>query len=492
MTLILSIISGALALLLMIMLVRYTSFVKATKELSEKTEHVLNSPVLLKIEMSRNSLLNKIAQQFNELIRRVQELTKTRDYLQEESEKIRKLDTKLKDFKESISQITLLTDIGKQITSSLDMKEILKTVHHYVSSSMDVEEVELLHFMGKKRFYKSLDRSGKIAEYEQDQNNKRDSVLNWALENNREVLLNDAVADYGQYVFDPIISLSGKKPASLVCIPLMLKDKFEGAIAVWSSKQNAYTSYHIDFIRSIASYLSVAIDNSNVYELLSLSKEEIQQEKDKSEKLLLNILPADIAEELKATGHAEARKIDNVSVLFSDFENFTGISEKLKPEELVADLNLYFKRFDAIMIKYGLEKIKTIGDAYMAAGGMWGNDDGAARNTVLAAIEMQDYIKEIRTKMEAEGRKGFGMRVGIHTGPVVAGIVGDTKFQYDIWGDTVNTASRIESGGVVDKVNISEHTHELVRNEKDLNFEFRGKVEAKNKGEISMYFVHRA
>lgn len=217
----------------------------------------------------------------------------------------------------------------------------------------------------------------------------------------------------------------------------------------------------------------------------------IEKEKDRSENLLLNILPADIAKELKEKGEAEARDFDMVSILFSDFKGFTGLSEKMSAKDLVANINQCFKGFDTIMETHSIEKIKTIGDAYMAAGGLPVYKDGSVKNTVLAALEMQDFIVKLHTEKEAKGEHAFEMRVGIHTGPVVAGIVGVKKFQYDLWGDTVNTASRMESNGVIGKVNISQTTYELLKNDSDFTFESRGNIEAKGKGKIEMFFVSK-
>jgi class 3 adenylate cyclase/Tfp pilus assembly protein PilF len=221
------------------------------------------------------------------------------------------------------------------------------------------------------------------------------------------------------------------------------------------------------------------------------SKADLQVEKDRSENLLLNILPADIAEELKEKGRADARDFEMVSILFTDFIGFTAASEKLSAQELVVEINTCFEAFDGIMDKYNIEKIKTIGDAYMAAGGLPVPTDDSVKNTVLAALEMQAFISDRKAKLDAEGKTGFEMRVGVHTGPIVAGIVGVKKFQYDIWGDTVNTASRMESSGEVGKVNISEATYELLKDDYQFSFENRGKIEAKGKGEIGMYFVSK-
>jgi adenylate cyclase len=219
------------------------------------------------------------------------------------------------------------------------------------------------------------------------------------------------------------------------------------------------------------------------------SKAVLQVEKDRSENLLLNILPAEVAEELKSKGRADARDFELVSILFTDFKGFTEASAKLSAADLVTEINTCFEAFDGIIGRYGVEKIKTIGDAYMAAGGLPVPSAGSVKNTVLAALEMQAFISSRKAERDALGHPAFEMRVGIHTGPVVAGIVGVKKFQYDIWGDTVNTASRMESSGEVGRVNISESTYHLLKDDPHFRFTPRGKVEAKGKGEVEMWFV---
>jgi len=219
----------------------------------------------------------------------------------------------------------------------------------------------------------------------------------------------------------------------------------------------------------------------------------ISKEKQRSEELLLNILPEEVAEELKAKGSADAVQIDQVTVLFTDFKGFTAMSEILSPRDLVRDLNECFSAFDHITGKYGIEKIKTIGDAYMAAGGLPTPNTTHATDVIKAAFEMRDFIAEGKALKIAAGLPYFEIRIGVHTGPVVAGIVGVKKFSYDIWGDTVNTASRMESSGVVGQVNVSEATYVQVREQAGSLFHFtpRGKVQAKGKGEMEMFFVER-
>ncbi len=212
----------------------------------------------------------------------------------------------------------------------------------------------------------------------------------------------------------------------------------------------------------------------------------IEEEKNRSDMLLRNILPAGTAKELKEKGKVRATKFDSVTVMFTDFKEFTNLSTRFSPEKLVESIDLYFSRFDAIMEKYGLEKIKTVGDAYMCAGGLPFVSDDHAHKMLLAAFEMLDFVREVKAR-EEDGLAHFDIRIGINTGPVIAGVVGTKKFAYDIWGDTVNIAARMESAGVAGKINISEMTYEQVKD--DFYCQYRGVVNVRNKGEMKMYFV---
>ena len=207
----------------------------------------------------------------------------------------------------------------------------------------------------------------------------------------------------------------------------------------------------------------------------------IESERARSDELLLNILPASVALELKSKGKADARHYDQVTVLFSDFKDFTKISSNLSPQELVAELDECFQAFDKIVEQYQLEKIKTIGDAYMCAGGLPEPSEDHAQRTIQAAIDMQDWLRLNNQRALRHAR------IGIHSGPVIAGVVGARKFAYDIWGNTVNIASRMESQGIPGEINISQATYELSNNE--FQYTSRGKIPAKGIGEIEMYFI---
>lgn len=233
--------------------------------------------------------------------------------------------------------------------------------------------------------------------------------------------------------------------------------------------------------------LLLAVGMLNRYRYVRKTKKIIEYEKDRSEQLLLNVLPAETAEELKEKGSATPKHYDMVSVLFTDFKGFTKIAEKLSPQELVAELDACFHQFDKIIDKYGLEKIKTIGDAYMCAGGIPVANTTNPQDVVLAALEIKEYMEQLKAFRMSKGKDFWELRIGIHTGSVVAGVVGKNKFAYDIWGDAVNTASRMESSGIPGKVNISGSTYELIKDR--FRCTYRGQVHAKNKGEIDMYIV---
>jgi adenylate cyclase len=224
-------------------------------------------------------------------------------------------------------------------------------------------------------------------------------------------------------------------------------------------------------------------------QIINNRTEDLIREKEKTETLLSNVLPKTTAAEIMAKGKAAKIKYNFVTVLFSDIQGFTKIAEEMNPEVLIDELDKFFFHFDSVVEKYGIEKIKTIGDAYMCAGGIPERNRTNPVEVILAALEMQQYMLKLKTASEIEGMKFWDIRIGIHTGTVIAGVVGQKKLSYDIWGDTVNTASRMESSGDAGKINISGTTYEFVKD--FFVCEHRGKMPVKYKGELDMYFVNR-
>ncbi|MGI9531532.1 adenylate/guanylate cyclase domain-containing protein [Lutimonas sp.] len=251
-----------------------------------------------------------------------------------------------------------------------------------------------------------------------------------------------------------------------------------------SKKNQKITIIAIAMALVLIIIFTIGLYNRNRY--IEKTSRIIEKERNLSDKLLLNILPEQTALELKEEGKVVAKKFDSVSVMFTDFKDFTKHSEGLSPEELVKTVDFYYSKFDEIIKSHDLEKIKTIGDAYMAAGGLPFPTDDHTSKLVKAAINIAEFVENARIN-NPSGAQRFEIRIGINTGPVVAGVVGTNKFAYDIWGDTVNIASRMESNSKSGKVNISHNSFELIKHEYDCTY--RGEIDTKNRGKMKMYFV---
>lgn len=248
---------------------------------------------------------------------------------------------------------------------------------------------------------------------------------------------------------------------------------------------------HISLIFFVGNFVSIGAICfflvQSFYLKMTDYQKELSVEKEKSESLLLNILPPSISEELKNAGEAKARGYASATVIFTDIAGFSKMSKLLTPGELVLQLDTYFRVFDDIMEKHNIEKIKTIGDAYLAVAGIPDESFIHAESAINAALEMQEAVKRIYN--EGKVRQPFELRIGVHSGPLIAGVVGKKKFTYDIWGNTVNIASRMEQHGKPGQINISESTYNLVQHK--FKCTSRGKISAKNVGELEMYFVEK-
>ncbi|WP_297696669.1 adenylate/guanylate cyclase domain-containing protein [uncultured Eudoraea sp.] len=260
----------------------------------------------------------------------------------------------------------------------------------------------------------------------------------------------------------------------------------ESEIQLLKDKRQKTVIYVSIIVLILVFFLAMGLYRRNIF--IKKTKNIIEEEKNRSDKLLLNILPEETAIELKQRGKVQAKKFESVSIMFTDFKGFTHYADNLAPEKLVETVDYYFSKFDEIIEKYGLEKIKTIGDSYMCAGGLPYPSQDHATKTVLAALEMIEFVNLAKT-LNPENRIRFDVRIGINTGPVVAGVVGTKKFAYDIWGDAVNIASRMESNSQPGKINVTENTFTLIKDSFDC--EMRGEIEVKNKGMMNMYFVSK-
>ncbi len=264
-------------------------------------------------------------------------------------------------------------------------------------------------------------------------------------------------------------------------VAALKQEKKDAMVMADMKKQKMLTNTFIGGFALVVGFSTIVYRQRN-----KVTKERnlVTKEKKRSDELLLNILPSEVAEELKNTGGAAAKLFDDVTIIFTDFVDFTSAGERMSPHELVDELDTCFKAFDRITSKYNIEKIKTIGDAYLAVAGLPTTDPKHAENVVRASLEILQFMLERKKQI---GDRTFEIRIGVHSGSVVAGIVGVKKFAYDIWGDTVNTAARMEQNSEPGKVNISQTTYELVKDK--FTCEYRGAVEAKNKGLLKMYFV---
>lgn len=267
----------------------------------------------------------------------------------------------------------------------------------------------------------------------------------------------------------------------LVIIPLLIRDEVIGVIAV------AY--YDMVPSPDIIYDMECFVDEITGAVNASRLRLQVADEKEKSDRLLRNILPDRIIMELKNTGRSPARRLEDVSILFADFVNFSRATREIEPARLIEDLGTFFERFDYISKKYGIEKIKTIGDSYMCAGGIPDYYPNHAVDICLLALEIKSFVYGIREfRLEVDEGDYWNIRIGIHTGPLMGGVIGVHRFAYDVWGETVNIASRIESSGEPGRINISGDLYERVKD--FFQCEFRGDIAVKNMAPVPMYFLN--
>ncbi|MCC5815914.1 MAG: GAF domain-containing protein, partial [Leptospira sp.] len=292
---------------------------------------------------------------------------------------------------------------------------------------------------------------------------------------------------------------TGKDIHSIAYFPLKSNDTIIGVLSFQNLDKNTFKESHVNLLRDMANFIAIGVDNANAYKKLSKRNKELkgtleeirnlndglEKERAKSEKLLLNILPKSIADQLKDEEKTIADYIESATVLFADLVGFSKLSVDIgSPETLVKLLNEIFTGFDTIAKNYDLEKIKTIGDCYMMAGGVPIRSEDHAERSALAALDIIDFLKEIQ---QEELTKSVSFRIGLHTGDCVAGVIGKMKFVYDLWGDSVNTASRMESHGAPGKIHCSEAIYNMLQDK--FHFEDRGIIDVKGKGLMHTYFL---
>ncbi len=378
------------------------------------------------------------------------------------------------------TRISAVNEIATAINKSLDLEEILRIVGKQAKWLLDFQHLSV--YICSKDACHFVTLFGSPVEFDECTLTET-HLIHRAMKTRQPQLKRD----------DTTSTTSSQLPACLdaypsqIIIPLESDRHVMGTINFATKSPNAYTHDDLRIGYLLALQLSSAIRNAERFNELNRLYQELDTEKQKSEKLLLNVLPQKIADELKQSGKVKPTYYESTSVLFTDFKNFTQITEKLSPEELVEELDYCFSYFDRVINKYNLEKLKTIGDSYMCVGGIPTPNQTHAIDTVLAALEIQTFMYLRKAQKAYHNQPYWDIRIGIHSGPLLAGVIGCNKFAYDVWGDTVNTASRMESSGIPGRTNISASTYELI---KDIfNCEYRGKVLAKHKGLVDMYLV---
>ncbi|MGB5387746.1 MAG: adenylate/guanylate cyclase domain-containing protein [Eudoraea sp.] len=371
-----------------------------------------------------------------------------------------------KDSDQPLDQVRTLLAIGNTYKNR-DPKKALEVYQNAESLAIEIDTKEELRdiYKGKAIAYETAGQYKNAYTYQNKYLELKDELFNIATDDKIRGL---------QFEFD-----LEKKEDELVTAQQDLQ------ISELESKRQQYVIYGT--VLGLLLVFVLAVGSYKRYRFVKKTNKIIEEEKNRSENLLLNILPDETALELKQFGKVKAKKFESVTVMFTDFKSFTSYSQNLSPELLVKTVDYYFSKFDAIMEKYGLEKIKTIGDAYMCAGGLPFPTEDHPYKMVQAAFEVARVMEETKLNPPKD-IVPFDVRIGINTGGIVAGVVGTKKFAYDIWGDTVNVAARMESLSEPGRVNVSQSTYLLIKD--SYNCEHRGQIHVKNKGMMDMYFVN--
>ena len=390
-----------------------------------------------------------------------------------------------------------LVKASLSLSSEVELPKLLKTLMGVVNENAGARKGALILMRdGKPILDAILDESSGVAktllgQSLEDQDYVPISFIKYIARTKRSAIgnLRDDLQKFSQDDYFKSI-----KPESILGLPILNQRRLVGVLYLENElTKNVFTPQRVELLSVLSSQIAVSLDNAMLYQNLEHKvaerTKELAQEKRKSDELLANVLPKEVARELKEKGLTKPKHFDAVTVMFADFVGFTKASNEMSADQLVNVLDSCFKYFDDVVEDHGLEKIKTIGDSYMCAGGLPVANDTHALDTVAAAFDMLSAVKKFNRDHVALGLPEFQLRIGIHTGPLVAGVVGTKKFSYDIWGNTVNEASRIESHSVAGQINISEQTYQLVKNK--YQCQYRGQKKLKHLGETNLYFVNR-
>lgn len=396
------------------------------------------------------------------------------------------LDRTYGELESSRAEVARLNDFSRLINETADIGEVLEKIHRFLGPDYNFDGIWILAVDRENEVLVSVSSTGSTQEGRNFTDNLRVPLSresgSLAATVHRKKPLYLPRMPVRLVPFDRELVLHSKSK-SILHVPLIIEQEVIGIVCIASYEKMNLKKKDIERINLYCAQIGGALRT------LSLLKE-VEKEREKSDRLLLNILPAAVAKELKETGQVEPQLYESVSVMFTDIRGFTRYASEMAPDVLVAELDGVFQQFDNICAKYGLEKLKTIGDAYMCGGGLPQSNLTHPVDVCLAALEFQAFMKQVRElRLQANNEDFWEIRLGIHTGPVMAGVIGKNKFAYDIWGDAVNVASRMESNGEGGRINISEDTYRLVRPYFECTS--RGEIDVKNKGRLQMYFVDR-
>ena len=389
----------------------------------------------------------------------------------------------------SEQEVQRLNEFSRLINETADLNEVLQRIHRVLGREYNFDGVWVLAVDQKNKELVSMSTYGATADGRAFTENLRlplseeTGSLVSTVRRKRPLYLSRMPVELDRMApFDRKIVQHFNLKA-LLHVPLIINQEVIGIVCIASFEELTLKKADIERINRYCEQIAGALRT------LALLKE-VDKERQESDRLLLNILPQPVAKELKANGHVEPVLYESVSVMFTDIRGFTRYASEMAPEVLVGELDAVFEQFDEICERFGLEKLKTIGDAYMCGGGLPRTNATHPVDVCLAALEFQAFMEQVREiRLAANNEDFWQIRVGIHTGSVMAGVIGKNKFAYDIWGDAVNIASRMESNGEGGRINVSENTYLLVRSFFECTS--RGEIEVKNRGRLQMYFVDR-
>jgi len=461
-------------------------------------QEALKQPNLNTSELK--TLADTMSARFGNLLKQTEKLTKVGDSAQNRLMRIQnELQNSNSKLEKSIRNLHLLSELGKVITSSLDAKKILSELYNQLKDEMDLDIISVGSYDQESDSVKykfSLNQGSYVPSIFLENLNE-DNYSSICIRGNKEVILEDLNLETPERIAG-LRKQWGEEIRSIVFIPLKVEDRVVGVFTIQSRNANAYNYQQLNIIRSLASYLGIGLDNADAYRSLSKRNKDLKSslekvrslnenlalERQKSENLLLNILPGPIAERLKSGEEIIADFFQDASVLFADIAGFTVLSSKMNDAtKLVSILNDIFRDFDNITQEFGLEKIKTIGDCYMLAGGIPNAAPDHLDRMAKAALRFCHVFEKIKNDWGLD----INVRIGIHSGEVVAGVIGKYKFVYDLWGDTVNIASRMESHGQVGRVHVSKEVYNRLKD--SYHFEARGEIDVKGKGKMETWFL---